>query len=91
MTVVGTRGQGRVVGLLLGSVSGALVRHAKTPVVVVRPVPSPRRGVLIAADGSEESLGLVEHAARERLLRDPGSRFARLLAAGQDALSEVLA
>jgi nucleotide-binding universal stress UspA family protein len=68
MTVVGTRGHGRVVGLLLGSVSSALVRHATSPVVVVRPVPSPRRGILIAADGSEESLGPVEYACREASL-----------------------
>jgi len=68
MTVVGTRGHGRVAGLLLGSVSGALVRHATSPVVVVRPVPSPRGGVLIAADASEDSLGPVEHAYREASL-----------------------
>lgn len=65
MTVVGTRGHGRVAGLLLGSVSAALVRHAERPVVVVRPQPSTGRGVLVAADGSEESLGLLEHAYRE--------------------------
>jgi nucleotide-binding universal stress UspA family protein len=68
MTVVGTRGHGRVAGLLLGSVSGALVRHATSPVVVVRPVPSPRRGVLSAADASEESQGTVEHAYYEASL-----------------------
>jgi nucleotide-binding universal stress UspA family protein len=68
MTVVGTRGHGRVAGLLLGSVSAALVRHAERPVVVVRPRPSPRRGVLVAADGSEESLELLEHAYREASL-----------------------
>jgi nucleotide-binding universal stress UspA family protein len=70
MTVVGTRGHGRVAALLLGSVSGALVRHAARPVVVVRPQPASGRGVLIAADGSEESLDLVEHAYREASLHE---------------------
>jgi nucleotide-binding universal stress UspA family protein len=68
MTVVGTRGHGRVASLLLGSVSGALVRHATRPVAVVRPRPEAGRGVLIGADGSEESLELVEHAYREASL-----------------------
>jgi nucleotide-binding universal stress UspA family protein len=69
MTVVGTRGHGLVAGLLLGSVSAAVVRHAETPVVVVRPVQASASGVLIAADGSEDSLQLVEHAYREASYR----------------------
>lgn len=65
MVVVGTRGHGPVVGLLLGSVSGALVRHSEVPVAVVRPGHTGSRGVLIAADGSEDSLAPVEYAYRE--------------------------
>jgi nucleotide-binding universal stress UspA family protein len=65
MTVVGTRGHGPVAGLLLGSVSGALVRHATTPVAVVRAVQADARGVLIAVDGTDASAGPLEYAYAE--------------------------
>lgn len=65
MVVVGTRGHGPVVSLLLGSVSGALVRHSEIPVAVIRPRREETRGVLIAADGSPDSLVAVEAAYRE--------------------------
>lgn len=69
MVVVGTRGHGPVAGLLLGSVSGALVRHSECPVAVVRPAAPSASGVLLAADGSEDSRHVVEHAYREASYR----------------------
>ena len=38
LLVVGSRGRGALVGMLLGSVSEHCVRHATCPVVIVRPV-----------------------------------------------------
>ena len=51
MVVVGSRGHGRVVGLMLGSVSGALVRHAPCRIAVIRPTSEGRRGYSSALMG----------------------------------------
>lgn len=55
--VVGSRGMGPVRSMLLGSVSLALTKHARGPVVVVRPDVGPRSpgGVLVAValDGTD--------------------------------------
>ena len=69
MVVVGSRGHGQVAGLLLGSISGALVRHSETPVAVIRPREGSSDGVLVAADGSDESKEALELAYREASLR----------------------
>lgn len=72
MVVVGSRGRGKVRSLLLGSVGVALVKHAHCPVVVHRPS-NPgvvRNGIVVGADGSEESLAVLEFGYREASLRD---------------------
>jgi nucleotide-binding universal stress UspA family protein len=57
--------------LLLGSVSAAVARHATCPVAVVRPhhPGTVRRGILVGADGTAESLATLEVAYREASAR----------------------
>jgi nucleotide-binding universal stress UspA family protein len=71
LVVVGSRGRGPVSSLLLGSVGFALVRHSSCPVVVHRPgnPGAVRNGIVVGADGSEESLVVLEFAYREAALR----------------------
>lgn len=70
MVVVGSRGRGPIKTLLLGSVSLAVSREARCPVVVVRPgnPGTVRNGVLVGADGTERSLATLEFAYRQASL-----------------------
>jgi nucleotide-binding universal stress UspA family protein len=69
--VLGSRGRGPVRSMMLGSVSAAVSAQAACPVVVCRPVePGTRRaGVVVGADGSPESLPVIEFAYRHAFLR----------------------
>jgi nucleotide-binding universal stress UspA family protein len=65
LMVLGSRGRGPVRSHVLGSVGLAVVRHAHCPVVVHRPGDHPgrvHRGVLVAAEATEDSVPVLEFA-----------------------------
>jgi len=59
LVVVGARGLGMVKRLLLGSISDAVARHAPCPVLIVKGRRRRLGSVLVAIDGSEDSLRAV--------------------------------
>jgi nucleotide-binding universal stress UspA family protein len=71
MVVVGSHGRGPIRSKVLGSASVHLTRHARCPVVVVRPgkVGAVRDGVLVGVDTLPGSQGVLEFAYREASLR----------------------
>jgi nucleotide-binding universal stress UspA family protein len=64
LVVLGARGLGAVAGLLLGSVSLAIARHAHCSVMVVKGAPAPLRGVLLALDASPGAAAAAAFLAR---------------------------
>lgn len=66
LLVIGTRGHGRVVGALLGSVAYAAPARAKCPVIVVKRWSATRRGedrIVVGTDGSPQAVAAVSFAA----------------------------
>ncbi|GAB1516139.1 universal stress protein [Actinophytocola sp. KF-1] len=66
LLVIGTRGFGRVLGALLGSVAFTVAARAPCPVIVVKTGPrsgGPVRDVVVGTDGSPDAAGAVRFAA----------------------------
>jgi nucleotide-binding universal stress UspA family protein len=76
LLVLGSRGYGRVVGALLGSVAFAVAAQAPCPVVVVKDEaalaagPGPGRPVVVGTDGSFESVPALDFAAARAALAE---------------------
>jgi nucleotide-binding universal stress UspA family protein len=83
LLVVGSRGLGGFLGLLVGSVGVAVAAHAPCPVIVVRPRPDGRPGsfggrVVVGADGSELSAAAIEFAFQAAARRKVGLTAVRV-------------
>jgi nucleotide-binding universal stress UspA family protein len=71
LIVMGSRGRGTFRSMLLGSVSASVSKHAECPVIVCRP-PSTgplTHGVVVGADGTPESLMVIEFAFQQAAWR----------------------
>ncbi|NGO42669.1 universal stress protein [Streptomyces ureilyticus] len=69
LVVVGSRGMGGFVGLLVGSTAAHLAAHSRCPVLVVREQPSADGPVVLGVDGSAGGERAVEFAFAEAELR----------------------
>ncbi|NNJ04429.1 universal stress protein [Streptomyces sp. PKU-MA01144] len=69
LMVVGSRGTGGFVGLLVGSTTVHLAAHGRCPVLVVREAPRADGPVLVGVDGSPASEAAVDFAFAEAALR----------------------
>ena len=71
LVVLGSRGRGSLRGHVLGSVALPVVRHAACPVVVHRPAypGQAHRGVVVAAEATEDSTPVLAFAFRQASLR----------------------
>jgi nucleotide-binding universal stress UspA family protein len=69
LVVVGARGVGGFVGMLLGSTAVSLASHTRCPVMVVRGEPTDAAPIVLAVDGSAVGEAAVEFAFAEAALR----------------------
>jgi nucleotide-binding universal stress UspA family protein len=70
LTVVGSRGSGRLVEIQLGSVAMHVAAHARSPVAVVpHGLPLPDRPVLVGVDGSPAGHAALGHALDQAATR----------------------
>ncbi|MGW3725549.1 universal stress protein [Streptomyces sp. F001] len=69
LVVVGPRGMGGFIGMLLGSTAVSLAAHSQCPVMVVRGEPEGAGPIVLGVDGSPEGEKAVDFAFAEAALR----------------------
>lgn len=70
LVAIGSRGLGRISGTVLGSVARQVARHSDVPVLVVRDRRVAPRRILVAVDGSADSLAAMRLLGALPLPRD---------------------
>ena len=90
LVVVGDRGLGGFVGLLLGSVAVQLTAHTATPVLVVRGEEHPAGPVVLGVDDSRSSASAVEEAFVEAEQRDAQLHAVRVWAPPATTLAHMM-
>lgn len=69
LVVVGSRGMGGFIGMLLGSTAVSLAAHGRCPVMVVREEPAGAGPIVLGVDGSPAGEKAVDFAFAEAALR----------------------
>jgi nucleotide-binding universal stress UspA family protein len=72
LVVVGSRGMGGFVGMMLGSTAVHLAAHGQCPVLVVRERPAAAGPVLLGVDGSPAGEDAIDFAFAEAAMRGTG-------------------
>ncbi|MEU2289011.1 universal stress protein [Streptomyces sp. NPDC013178] len=72
LLVVGSRGMGGFVGLMVGSTAVHLAAHGRCPVLVVREQGERSGPIVMGVDGSSAGAGAVDFAFTEAALREAG-------------------
>jgi nucleotide-binding universal stress UspA family protein len=72
LVVVGSRGMGSFVGLMVGSTAVHLAAHGRCPVLVVREQGERTGPIVVGVDGSPAGAGAVDFAFAEAALRGAG-------------------
>ncbi|MFE6286486.1 universal stress protein [Streptomyces sp. NPDC057877] len=70
LVVVGARGVGGFIGMLLGSTAVSLAAHSRSPVMVAREESADTGPVVLAVDGSPAGVKAIEFAFAEAALRE---------------------
>ena len=89
LIAVGSRGHGRLAGILVGSVAAEILHRAPQSVLVARNDSGRYRAILVGVDGSDESLAAL--AVADGVSASEGARLRPVAAEDADPVSALVA